>query len=142
MPSYATLAAMDLRSLFLPEPRRRLPHARAWNVGSRTVHLAATGTLLGGHVFGVPADTLLPWLWAALASGALLLALELYTSFDWLTQGGGLTLLLKLALLCAIPFAWPVRVLILFGVVAIAGIGSHMPGKYRHYSVVYRRVIK
>jgi hypothetical protein len=133
---------MDLRSLFLPEPRRRLPHARAWNVGSRTVHLAATGTLLGGHVFSVPADTLLPWLWVAMASGAVMLAVELYTSVDWLTQVGGLAVVLKLALLCVIPFAWSARVPILFGVVLIAGVGSHMSGKYRHYSLLYRRSMR
>jgi hypothetical protein len=133
---------MDLRSAFLPEPRRRLPFARAWNVGARSVHLAATGTLLGGHVFGVGADALLPWLWVAIASGAVMLAVELYTSFDWLAQVGGLAVVLKLAVLCAIPFAWPARVPLLFAVVLIAGVGSHMPGKFRHYSVVYRRSMK
>jgi hypothetical protein len=133
---------MGLRSLLLPTPRRRLPHGRAWNVGARTVHLAATGAVLGGHVFGVPADVLLPWLWVGIASGAVMLAVELYTSFDWLTQVGGLAVVLKLALLCAVPYAWSARVPILFAVVALAGVGSHMPGKYRHYSVLYGRVIK
>jgi hypothetical protein len=133
---------MDLRSRLLPEPRRRLRHGRAWNVAARTVHLAATGTLLGGHVFGASPDVLLPWLWAGIASGAAMLALELYTSFDWLAQGGGLAVILKLALLCAIPFAWFARVPILFAVVAVAGVGAHMPGKYRHYSVVYGRVVR
>jgi hypothetical protein len=133
---------MDLRALFLPEPRRRLPHARAWNVGARTIHLAATGLLLGGHFFGVDADTLLPWLYVAIASGAVMFAVELYSSLDWLTEVGGLAVVLKLALLCAIPFAWSARVPLLFAVVAVAGIGSHMPGKYRHYSVQHRRVMK
>ena len=133
---------MDLRALFLPEPRRRLPHARAWNVGGRTIHLAATGLLLGGHFFGVEAGTLLPWLYVAIASGAVMFAVELYSSLDWLTEVGGLAVVLKVALLCAIPFAWSARVPILFAVVAVAGIGSHMPGKYRHYSLRHRRVMK
>jgi hypothetical protein len=133
---------MDLRALLLPDPRRRLPHARAWNVGARTVHLGATGVLVGGHFFGVPADTLLPWLYAAIASGAVMFAVELYSSFDWLTELGGLAVVLKLALLSAIPFAWSARVPMLFVVVAVAGIGSHMPGRYRHYSLRYRRVMK
>jgi hypothetical protein len=132
---------MDLRSAFLPEPRRR-PHARAWNVGARSLHLAATGTLLGGHVFGVAAEPLLPWLFVAIASGAVMLGVELYTSFDWLTQVGGLAVVLKLAVLCAIPFAWSARVPLLFVVVLIAGVGSHMPGKFRHYSLLYRRSMK
>jgi hypothetical protein len=104
------------------------------------VHLAATGTLLGGHVFGVAADTLLAWLWVAMASGAVILAVELYTSFDWLAQVGGLAVVLKLALLCVIPFAWSARVPILFVVVVIAGVGAHMPGRFRHYSLLYRGV--
>ena len=133
---------MDLRAIFLPEPRRRLPHARAWNVGARTVHLAATGVLLGGHFFGVEADALQRWLYAAIASGAAMFAIELYTSFDWLAEVGGLAVLVKLALLCAIPFAWSARVPILFAVVARAGVGSHMPGKYRHYSLRHGRVMK
>ena len=133
---------MDLRAIFLPEPRRRLPHARAWNVGARTAHLAATGVLLGGHFFGADANALLPWLYVAMASGAVMFAVELYSSFDWLAEVGGLAIVLKLALLCAIPFAWPARVPILFAVVAVAGIGSHMPGKYRHYSLRHRRALK
>ena len=133
---------MDLRALFLPEPRRRLPHARAWNVGARTVHLGATGLLLGGHFFGADADALLPWLYVAMASGAVMFAVELYSSLDWLTEVGGLAVVLKVALLCLIPFAWSARVPILFAVVVVAGIGSHMPGKYRHYSLRHRRVMK
>ena len=133
---------MTLRSLLLPEPRRRFPHARAWNVGARTVHLAATGTLLGGHFFAAPADALIVWLWTAIASGAVMFALELYTSADWLTQVGGLVVLVKVAVLCVIPFAWSARVPLLFVVVVLAGVGSHMLGKYRHYSLLYRRSVK
>ncbi len=133
---------MDLRALLFPDPRRRLPHARAWNVGARTVHLGATGVLVGGHFFGVAADPLLPWLYAAMASGAVMFAVELYSSFDWLTELGGLAVVLKLALLAVVPFAWSARVPLLFVVVAVAGVGSHMPGKYRHYSLRHRRVMK
>jgi hypothetical protein len=133
---------MDLRTLFLPEPRRRLPHARAWNVSARTVHLAATGILLGGHFFGADADALLPWLYVAIVSGTVMFAVELYSSLDWLAEVGGLAVLLKVGLLCAIPFAWSARVPILFVVVIVAGVASHMPGKYRHFSLRHRRVMK
>jgi len=53
---------------------------------------------------------------------------------------GGLAVVLKLALLCVIPFAWSARVPILFVVVVIAGVGAHMPGRFRHYSLLYRGV--
>jgi hypothetical protein len=133
---------MDLRSLLFPEPRRRFPHARAWNVGARTVHLAVTGTLLGGHVFGASAEALVPLLWGAIGSGAVMLGLELYTSLDWLTQVGGLVTVAKLAVLCVIPFAWSARVPLLLVVVGLAGVGSHMPGRFRHYSLLYGRSVK
>jgi hypothetical protein len=133
---------MRLKELLMPDPPRRLPGARACNVTARTIHLAATGTLLGGHVFGVPAGQLLPWLWVAIASGAALLAIEVYSSCDWLLQLGGLSVVGKVALLCVIPFAWDARVPILFAVVAIAGAAAHMPGRFRHYSLFYGRVMK
>lgn len=49
--------------------------------------------------------------------------------------------LAKLALLCLVPLAWEYRVPILLLVVVIASVGSHMSGRFRYYSVVYRRVI-
>ena len=130
---------MSLRDQLLPVPPRRLPNARAWNVVFRTAHLAVVGTLLGGHVFGVPHDRLIGWLWASIGTGAALMVIEAFATLDWLMQVGGLFVLLKLLLLLFIPFAWDARVPILYTVVAIAGIGSHMPGKYRHYSVYYHR---
>ena len=42
-----------LRRLLFPEPARELRHQRACNIAFRTVHIAATGILLGGHVFDV-----------------------------------------------------------------------------------------
>jgi hypothetical protein len=122
-------------------PRRRLPGARAWNIAARTVHLAATGTLLGGHVFDVPAVHLYTALWIAIGSGAALMALELYASPHWAHQGCALMVYAKLGLLCLIPWLWQYRVPILFGVVALASIGSHAPRTIRHYSIVFKRVM-
>jgi hypothetical protein len=51
-------------------------------------------------------------------------------------------LLLKLALLCLVPFVWDLRLPILLAAVALASVESHMPARFRHYSFVYRRVMK
>jgi hypothetical protein len=115
---------------------------RAWNIGIRTAHIAITSTLLGGHVFDVAAARLVPFLWAAIASGAVLLALEANWGVRWLHQGRGLMVLAKLALLCAVPFAWSHRVPLLMAVVVLASVGSHMPSRFRYYSVLYREVLK
>ena len=107
----------------------------------RTVHLMAISLLVGGHAFGA-ADPLRPWLYVAIASGAGMIVLEAYPTLHFIFEGWGLLLLAKLALLCVIPFAWNYRLPILLAVVALAGIGSHLPARFRHYSFLYRRVVK
>ena len=98
----------------------KLPHARWWNIAARTVHIAAVGVLLGGHVFDIPADRLTAALVVAVASGVALMAIEIYPSAHWAHQVCALAVYVKVALLCAIPFAWAARVPILLLVVAIA----------------------
>jgi hypothetical protein len=73
---------MDLRELLLPIPPRRAAHGRAWNVAWRTAHIAVVSTLLGGHVFSVSSDRLEGWLWAAIATGVALMAIESYATLD------------------------------------------------------------
>jgi hypothetical protein len=121
--------------------RRHLPYGRAWDVATRTVHIAAIGILLGGHVFDQPADTLLPFLWLSIASGAALMAIQMYPTLHWVHQGCALALFVKLALVCAVPFAWSFRVPILLVVLGIASVSSHAPRRFRHYSVIFKRVM-
>jgi len=115
---------------------------RTWNIACRTAHIAVTGVLLGGHVFGNSASGLRPWLYGAIGTGVVLVALEAYSGLRWLHQGRGILVLVKLALLLVIPFAWDMRVPILFAVVALASVGSHMPARYRYYSLIAREVVK
>ena len=131
-----------LRDWFFPEQIRFLPGARAWSIAFRTLHLAAFGLVLGGHAFSVDAEKLLAYLWLTILSGIGLIALEMYAAgLYWLFLGKGVMVLVKLGLLLAIPFFWEARVAILVLVVVIASVGSHMPSRYRHYSVLHRRVI-
>ena len=120
---------------------RQVPHARAWNVGLRTLHLMAFGILLGGHFWGVRAEALFPALWFTVATGALLMGLEVYQNPLWLFLGKGLVTLAKLGLLLLVPLFWETRVALLFLVVAVASVGSHMPARFRHYSILHRRVV-
>jgi hypothetical protein len=115
---------------------------RATNIGFRTAHIAVTSVLVGGHVFDVPQASLRPFLWAAIATGAALIILESHLGARWLHQGNGLAVLAKLALLVAIPFAWGARVPILLAVLVLASVGSHMPARFRYYSIIDHQVIK
>ncbi len=97
------------------------------------MHLAAFGILLGGHTFAVDAEKLLPSLWLTILSGIELIALEVYAvGLYWVFLGKGITVLVKLGILLAVPFFWEARILLLLLVVGIASVGSHMPARFRH----------
>jgi hypothetical protein len=100
------------------------------------------GILLGGHAFHVPASDLVPSLWFCVGSGVGLAALEAGPRLVWFHQLRGLVTLGKLVLVAAVPFFWHYRLPILLVVVAIGSVGSHMPARFRYYSVIHRRVIR
>jgi len=122
---------------------RFLRGARAISIALRTLHLAVFGMLLGGHGFGFEAGQLMPYLVLTIVSGLGLIALEVYAvGIYWLVLGKGIMVLVKLGVLLLIPFFWEARVPLLLLVVGIASVGSHMPARYRHYSLLHRGVIE
>lgn len=130
-----------LTQWLFPTRRRRLPAGRAVNIAVRTVHIATMGVLVGGHVFDVTEAALWPWLVATVASGALLLMLEVSPSAHWLHHNCALAVCAKLVLVALIPWAWDQRASILLVVVALASALAHAPKRVRHYSVLQRRVM-
>jgi len=137
--SQASPRPAGLWQYLAPEAPRELPGERAIRMALRTAHIATTGILIGGHFFGIESARLLPWLWAAVATGAAFIVVELYGSCIWLVQGRGLLTLAKLVLLALVPVFWAQRVWLLLAVVVIGSVGSHMPGRFRYYSVIHRR---
>ncbi len=107
----------------------------------RTVHIGVTGVLFGGHVFGIAAQRLLPWVYWAVLSGAALLFIEAYPKWRWCYQGRALMVMTKILLVCLVPWLWDYRVAILAAVIVIGSIGSHMPRQFRYYSFVDRTVV-
>ncbi len=130
-----------IRGWLFPDPPRRVPAHRALGIALRTGHLMTFGAVVGGHVFGVETARLLPFLIATIATGAGLMALELAVTFGWLFTGKGMAVLLKLLLLLLVPLFWEHRVAILLAVVVVASVGAHMPGRYRHYSLLTARAL-
>ena len=131
-----------MRSRLCPEPPRRIPAHRLLGVVLRTAHLLTIGAVLGGHVFDVDPTRIVPFVIAAIVSGAALMALELASTCAWLFMGKGVAVLVKLALLGAVPLFWEYRVALLVAVTVIAGVGSHMSSRFRHYSFLTRRVVE
>lgn len=125
-----------MKALLCPDPPRRLPGQRLLGVALRTAHLLSVGTLLGGHVFDVNAERLVPFLVAAILTGIAMIAVELASTCAWLFMGKGLAVALKLGLLLLVPVFWEQRALILVAVTIVAGFGSHMSARFRHYSLL------
>jgi len=100
------------------------------------------GILLGGHAFDVPAERLVSSLWLCIATGVALSISEAGLHLLWFHQLRGLMTLTKLLLMCLVPLFWSHRLAILLVVVAIGSVGSHMPARFRYYSVIYRKMIR
>jgi hypothetical protein len=115
---------------------------RAWNIALRTAHIGVTGMLVGGHFFGIAEGKLLPLLSLAILTGGALAVAEVYPNWRSVFEVRSLVIASKLLLLCLIPLLWKYRVLVLFMVLAMASAGSHMPRRYRHYSVLERQTAK
>lgn len=129
---------MSLMRFLFPDTPRDFPLRRAIRTVLRTLHILATGVLLGGHIFGQSKEQLIGWLVGSIVSGGLLLATDLHSSFALLFQVRGLLTILKLLLVAMVFVFWQGRVPLLILALVIGGIGSHMPGKMR-YRLVFLR---
>ena len=116
--------------------------SRAWNIALRTAHIGVTGMLLGGHFFGIAAGRVLPLLYMAILTGAALGIAEVYPNGRSVFEVRSLVIASKVLLLCLVPLLWNCRVAILMIVVGMASAGSHMPRRFRHYSVLEHQNVK
>lgn len=118
-----------------------VPLTRLSNIAMRTAHLGVAGILVGGHVFEIEPNRLLPWIYMTIITGMVLMMIEAYPSWRYWCEGRGALVVVKILLLCSILWLWDARVPILITVVVIGSVGSHMPRKFRHYSLIERRVV-
>lgn len=108
---------------------------RAGNIACRTLHIGVSGVLVGGHIFDVEPGRLMLWLHLTIVSGIVLIALEANGRWRWFHEGRGVLTVLKLALICLIPWLWIYRSWLLAAVIVLASVGSHMPARYRYRSL-------
>jgi len=128
----------DPRVVSTPDPR---PGVRALRTALRTAHLLAFGALYGGHVYGVSAAALEPALGATLVSGALLMALDCIAEPVFLVQVRGLATITKIGLLVAVQATPAAGVPLLTCAAIIGAVSSHMPGRYRYFSLMHGRPV-
>lgn len=123
------------------ESSRDVPGLRPLRTTLRTSHIVAFAALYGGHVYGLPAERLFLALAGTVATGAAFMALECYHAPIWIVQIRGVATLLKLILVGSVTFGWEWRVLLLTLAIVIGSVVSHMPGRYRYYSIVHCRQV-
>jgi len=110
--------------------------SRALNIAFRTAHIGVASVLVGGHFFDVSPPQLHVWLYATVATGSVLVVLEAYPRWRWFYELRGAMAIVKLLLVGLIPWLWPYRVWLLAAVIVLASVGSHMPARFRYYSLL------
>ncbi len=101
----------------------------------RSGHILGVCVYVGARFAGMSNHDLVPWLALTVLTGTFLVLSDLFQGFVWLREIRGVGVLVKLALLAAIS-VWPrAEMALLFAVIGIAGIVSHMPGHYRYWVI-------
>ena len=117
------------------------PGSRALQVLLRTAHIVAMAMVLGGLAQGAGFERLRPWILATVLSGVLLLLVDLAKGATRLSQGSGVAVLLKLALLGLGNLYPGGRLGWYLAATAVASVGAHMAGSWRHFSFLEWRVL-
>lgn len=116
--------------------------AKRWTkISLRTLHLLAVAGVGGGILFTLDKDIWIIYWWLAMASGALMMLLDITSNPVWLVQIRGLVIMAKLVLLAFLGSypAWDTTLLIV--IIVVSGVISHAPGKLRYYSVYHKKII-
>ena len=127
---------MSLKTLLFPDPPRTFAGRRAIKLGLRAGHVLCAGVYLGAFVFGVEPAARQPWFWALLASGCLLLALDLHETGAFVLETRGLVVFGKITLLALLPCFGAAQVWVLVFLLVVSVLSSHAPASVRHRVVV------
>jgi hypothetical protein len=114
---------------------------RALRTTLRTLHLLAFAALYGGHLYGVAAPDLESAWIATLLTGAALMGVDLVREPVFLVQLRGWATVVKIGLLVAVQAAPGAAVPLLTTAAVLGAVSSHMPGRYRYWSVLHGGVV-
>ncbi len=124
----------------LPQVREKT--VKRWTkISLRTLHLLGVAGVGGGILFALEKDLWFNYWWLALASGALMMLIDIISSRIWIVQVRGIVIVLKLVLLALLGIYPGWDNFLLAVIIIISAVISHAPGKFRYYSLYHRRVI-
>jgi hypothetical protein len=130
---------MTLRRTLFPATSRCFTGQRGVNVALRTLHLIGIAGIGAAYLYTTVSSAWWLYFYLALASGAGLAALYLWSNGIWLIQLRGQVILLKLLLLALIPLFPNLRAGLFLAVIILSGWIAHAPGNVRYYSLWHRR---
>ena len=107
----------------------------------RTLHLLSVAGVGGGVIFGIEESLWLSYWWLALASGGLMILMDMIANPVWLVQVRGLVIMVKLVLVFLLGHDPSWDKALLAAVIVMSAVISHAPGKLRYYSLLHRKVI-
>ena len=107
----------------------------------RTIHILSIMGVGGGILFSVDKSLWISYWWLAMASGILMMLIDIISNPVWLVQVRGLVIYFKLILLALLGSypAWDITILMV--VVVVSAVISHAPGKLRYYSIYHNKSI-
>jgi hypothetical protein len=114
--------------------------ARAVGILLRTSHLFAMAILLGGVHLGAAAASLRPWRLATVATGAVLLLLEMSHGREWIHQVRGVAAAAHVGALALLAFGGMERAACTLAFV-VGAVGSHAPRSIRKFSLRHGRAV-
>jgi hypothetical protein len=128
-----------LTEILFPAIPRDFPQRRNIRTLLRALHILSAGTLLGGHIFDMPVPILMPWLYATIITGTLILITDLHATACVLFEIRGIAIIIKLMLMLAIAVWFEARVPLLCIILLIGVYGSHMPKYQRHKMLFFEK---
>jgi hypothetical protein len=107
----------------------------------RALHLVGVAGVAGGVLFGLDERLWTDYWWLALASGALIMLVDIVSNPLWLVQIRGVAIIGKLVLLTFLGHAPDWDRVLLIAVIVISAVVAHAPGSVRYYSLFHLRVV-
>ncbi|SEG86392.1 hypothetical protein [Marinobacterium lutimaris] len=133
---------MGFKQILFPQTSREIPGKRYISLTLRGLHLVGVAGVAGLFLFQLPFEQWRIYGLLALASGVLMMAMEIWGDGVWLFQLRGQAVLLKLVLL-VLALIWPASAAINFIIIVLlSAFFSHAPGKIRYYSIWHGEVVK
>lgn len=115
----------------------RQTEAMRWlNIVVRTAHIGAAAMLFACATGAISVQESSIWHYLIIATGDALVVMEWLHDRRWVHRGKGLLAILHLGLFIVIQFHPGWTVPLLWAILILGSVCSHMPRRYRHWSII------